>query len=130
MLTVYMKKALKVLSYIFLCLALVIVGIYFYVFREQEIKVNFIPSYFNYCGKQIDSKDSEYKEVVSWLNQNKGGWVLSFVSYIPTQVYRHPAFSVNVLKGGVVVSYKTDYGYPQYEKTINHGLKLVCASNS
>ena len=125
-LTVNMKKTLKVLGYILLALVLVVVGIFFYVFREQEIKINFIPNYFNYCGKQIDPKDPEYQEIVSWLNQNKDGWVLSFVSYVPTQVYSHPAFSLNALKGSVVVSYKTDYGYPQYEKTIDHGLQLTC----
>jgi len=125
-----MKKAFKVIGYLFLALVLVVVGSFFYVFREQQIEVNFIPNYFSYCGKQIDNKDSEYKEIVSWLNQNRDGWVLSFVSYVPVQVYSHPAFSVNVLKGGVVVSYKTDYGYPQYEKTIKHGLQLACESNS
>ena len=125
-----MKKFLKILGYIFLCLILIVVSIYFYVFRNQEIDVSFIPNEFNYCGRQIYGKDTDYQEIVAWLRQNKDDWVLSYVSYVPTQVYRHPAFVVNVLKGGVVVSYKTDWGYPQYAKTVEHGLKLVCASNS
>lgn len=90
----------------------------------------FIPEEFTYCGKKIWGSDKEYQEIVSWLKQNKDGWVSSFVTYVPTQVYRHPAFVVNVIEGGVVVSYKTDNGYPQFVKTITHGLNMSCAKNS
>ena len=125
-----MKKALKVIGYVVLLLALVGVGTYFYIFRQQEIAVDFIPSEFTYCGKQIWGNNKEYQEIVSWLKQNKDGWVISYVTYVPTQVYHHPAFRVNVTEGGVVVSYKTDHDYPQFVKTINHGLNMACAKNS
>jgi len=125
-----MNIAVKIASYIVLCLLFIGVAIYCYTFRQQEIDVHFVPNEFTYCGKQIWGKDKEYQEIISWLNNNRNGWVLSFVSYVPKQIYRHPAFVVNVLDGGVVVSYKTDYGYPQYVKTIDHGLNLHCDKNS
>jgi hypothetical protein len=62
--------------------------------------------------------DSEYKEIKSWLATNQDDWFLSFASYVPRQIYRYPTFVVNVLQGGVAVSYKTDDGYPQYYKSI------------
>jgi hypothetical protein len=125
-----MKKALKIVGILFLLVAIIFVSAYFYVFREQEIAVRFIPNEFEYCGSKIWGNDEEYKKIVSWLKQNKDGWVLSYVTFVPNMVYRHPAFVVNVIEGGVVVSYKTDYGYPQYVKTIEHGLSTKCARNS
>jgi len=125
-----MKKALKIIGYFVLCIIVLATAAYLYVFRQQEIEIRLIPNEFTYCGEQIWGKDKEYQEIASWLKNNKNGWVLSFVSYVPQQVYRHPAFVVNVLDGGVVVSYKTDYGYPQYVKTIDHGLNMNCGKNS
>ena len=99
-------------------------------FRQQEIEVRYIPNEFSFCGRVISGNDSEYKVIKSWLTTNQNGWILSFASYVPRQIYRHPAFVVNVMQGGVVVSYKTDYGYPQYYKSINHSLELSCESSS
>ncbi len=125
-----MKKALKLIGYLAILLLLLGVSAYFYIFRQQEIAVHFIPNEFTYCGKKILGKDKEYQEIVGWLKKNKSGWVASYVTYASKQVYHHPAFVVNVLEGGVVVSYKTDYGYPQLIKTINHGLNMSCKKNS
>lgn len=129
-LTVSMNKVLKIIGVIASILLLVGVGTSLYVFRQQEIAIRFIPSEFEYCGKKVWGNDKHYQEIVTWLKKNKDGWVLSYVTYVPKQVYKHPAFNVNVLEGGVVVSYKTDYGYPQYVKTISHGINLECTSNS
>jgi len=125
-----MKKALIIFGYTILGLVIVGVGIYLYIFRSQEIDLTYIPKEFTYCGKQIWGKDKEYKEIITWLKQNKVGWKFSYVTYVPRQVYHYPSFVVNVLEGAVVVSYKTDYGYPQYIKTINHDLKLTCVKSS
>ena len=125
-----MKKVLHIFGCIILLIIAIGIAVYFYVFRQQEIALRLIPNEFEYCGKQISTRDSEYKEIVSWLKKNKDGWVLSFATYVPQQVYRHPAFVVNVIKGGVVVSYKTDSGYPQYAKTIEHGLEMACAKST
>lgn len=125
-----MKKALKIIGVITTILVLIGVGACSYIFRQQEIAIRLIPNEFEYCGKKVWGEDKNYQEIVTWLKQNKEGWVLSYATYVPKQVYRHPAFTVNVMEGGVVVSYKTDYGYPQYAKTINHGINLECTSNS
>ena len=125
-----MKKALKIIGDITTILVLIGAGAYLYLFRQQEIAIRLIPNEFEYCGKKVWGNDKNYEERVTWLKQNRDGWILSYVTYVPKQVYRHPAFTVNVMEGGVVVSYKTDSGYPQYAKTINHGINLECTSNS
>jgi len=125
-----MKKVLKIIGVIVVLLICVLASTYLYVFRSQKIDIGLIPNEFEYCGRTVWGSDKEYQEIVKWLKHNKKDWVTSFVSYVPNQVYRHPAFRVNVFKGGVVVSYKTDYGYPQYTKTIDHGISLECTSNS
>ena len=129
-LTVSTKKALKIIGDITTILVLIGAGAYLYLFRQQEIAIRLIPNEFEYCGKKVWGNDKNYQEIVTWLKQNRDGWILSYVTYVPKQVYRHPAFTVNVMEGGVVVSYKTDSGYPQYAKTINHGINLECTSNS
>lgn len=125
-----MRKVLKNIGIILLLLAFLAVGILLYVFREQGIDISYIPNEFEYCGKDVFGSDKDYQEIVSWLKQNKEGWVLSYASYVPNYIYHNPAFRVNVQKGMVVVSYKTDYGYPQYVKSIKHGLRLNCENNS
>ena len=91
------KKIIKAVAYVLLGLVLVVAVIYLYMFREQEIDVRLVPSEFEYCGKKIYRSHEEYKKIVSWLNENKEGWVLSFVSFVPNQVYYHPSFRVNVI---------------------------------
>ena len=125
-----MKKALKIIGDITTILVLIGAGAYLYLFRQQEIAIRLILNEFEYCGKKVRGNDKNYQEIVTWLKQNRDGWILSYVTYVPKQVYRHPAFTVNVMEGGVVVSYKTDSGYPQYAKTINHSINLECTSNS
>ena len=107
-----------------------ITATYLYVFREQEIRTDFIPQKFEFCGKSISTGDREYDELVKFLTINKGGWVASFVSFAPTQVYNSPAFKVNVMSKQVVVSYKTDEGYPQFVKLIKHDWSSSCARYS
>ena len=103
---------------------------YLYVFRVQEIRTDFIPPKFEFCGKSISKGDQEYDELVKVLTINKGGWVTSFVSFAPTQVYYSPAFKVNVMGKQVVVSYKTNEGYPQFVKLIQHDWLGSCAKYS
>jgi hypothetical protein len=120
-------KALKIL---FSIIILVCVILYLYIFRQQAIAVNYIPNEFEHCGNKIGGQNKEYLEIVKWLENNKEGWVASFVTYAPNNLYTHPAFSVNVLKGSVIVSYKTEYGYPQLVKTIKHNINSECAKDS
>jgi len=103
---------------------------YFYVFREQEIRTDFIPPQFEFCGKSISKGDQEYEELIKILTLHKGGWVISFVSFSPTQVYNSPAFKVNVMGKQVVVTYKTDEGYPQFVKLIKYDWSGSCVKYS
>ena len=111
-----------------LCCILIVVSAFLYIFREQSIDIGLIPNEFAYCGEAIWGNDAEYQKIVSWLKDNKEGWVISLVTFVPKQVYSSPAFNVNVMENSVVVSYKTDYGYPQYVKTIQHDLNNKCAN--
>jgi hypothetical protein len=125
-----MNKLIKFFAWFLLCVALTGLAAYLYVFRQQAIEIKFMPSEFSYCGKTISENDSDYKEIEAWLKNNQDDWVLSFVSYVPRQVYKHPAFAINVMDGAVTIYYKTDDGYPQYFKSINHKLELTCAESS
>ena len=121
-----MKRFLKIVGITIIVLVILISTALLYYFRKQEIDIGLIPNEFTYCGKQIHGNDKNYREIVSWLKDNKDGWVPSFASYVPNQVYRGNSFNINVLSDAVVVSYKTDYGFPQYIKGVEHGLKLKC----
>ena len=107
-----------------------IAATYLYVFRGQEIRIDYIPLEFEFCGNSISKGDSEYDEIVQVLTNHKDDWVASFTSYVPTQVYYSPAFTVNVLNKQVVVSYKTDEGYPQFVKLIKYDWVSTCAKYS
>jgi|TARA_R110001592_G_scaffold339091_1_gene626596 hypothetical protein len=120
----------KILKYLIITVLFFVSVTYLYVFREQDIIVDFIPPQFEFCDKLISKGDAEYDALVLLLNNNKSGWVSSFVSYAPSQVYYSPAFSVNILNSNVVVSYKTDNGFPQLVKKIKHDLGSVCAKYS
>lgn len=103
---------------------------YLYVFRNQEIRVDYIPQQFEFCGGIISEGDSEYDELIKVLTNHKNGWVASFTSFAPTRVYFSPAFQVNVVGKQVVVSYKTDDGYPQLVKLIKNDWSKSCAKYS
>ena len=107
-----------------------IVATYFYVFREQEIRLDLIPAQFEYCGRNISEGDINYDEVVTVLTKQKGGWVSSSTNYEASQHYYAPAFQVKVIGKQVVVSYKTDEGFPQFIKLIKYNWSNTCAKYS
>jgi len=121
-----MRKFLKIIGYVITPVLLISIVGYLYIFRAQQIDTGLIPNEFNYCGKQIYGNNKNYKEIISWLKNNKSGWVSSFITFVPNHVYHTGAFRVNVLPDVVVVSYKTDYGYPQYVKRGKHSLSIKC----
>lgn len=100
---------------------------YLYVFRDQEIRLEFIPPELEFCGKKISKGAQEYDELLKVLTAHKGGWNASFTSFVPTQVYFSPAFKVNIVGKQVVVSYKIDEGYPQFIKLIKYNWSSSCA---
>lgn len=88
--------------------------------------MGYLPSEFVYCGKRINADNANYKELILWLNKNKSGWVSSYASFAPSQVYYSPSFKVNIMPGRVVVAYKTADSYPQYVKNIKDRLGANC----
>ncbi|MCV6623862.1 MAG: hypothetical protein OIF51_19170 [Cellvibrionaceae bacterium] len=120
----------KILAFLLLVAIVVAISGYLYLTREQVIEVRFIPNEFKYCGRVITNSDPEYKEISTWLHENSSGWVQDWNTTITGLVYSYPAFSVVVFKGGVSVSYKTDFGFPRFIKSVNHGLNIACAKNS
>ncbi|OCQ23790.1 hypothetical protein A7985_07575 [Pseudoalteromonas luteoviolacea] len=118
---------LKFLKYLIFIVTALFVLAYLYVFREQDIRVDFIPSQFKFFGERVSEGDTDYDNVVSLLKENKSGWETSVVSYVPNQIYDSPSFKVNILENVVVVvSYKTGVGYPQFVKKFKHDLGEVC----
>jgi len=103
---------------------------YFYIIRSQEIRIDFIPEQFEFCDKNISKGNSDYDEIVRILTHHTGGWTASYTSYAPIRVYYAPAFQVNVIGKQVIVSYKTDAGYPQFIKLIKHNWPKNCTKSS
>lgn len=115
---------------IFLIIATVIIlfsiAVYLYIFREQEIQLNLVPEHFEYCNQTITTEDKAYQEIFELLKHNKSGWVQSVASYIPEQTYMSEYFTVTVLKDALAISYKTENGYKQLVKSIDHELATNC----
>lgn len=125
-----MKIVAKILVALLLIVIVVATSSYLYFIRDQKIEIDFIPGEFKYCSRVITGSDPEYREISSWLRANSSGWVRDWNTQIAGVVYSYPAFWVVVFKGGVSVSYKTDYGFPRFIKSVNHGLSIECANNS
>ena len=125
-----MKIFTKTLGALLLIVILVIVAGYLYVFRDQNIDVHYIPREFRYCDRVISENDPEYEEISNWLHSNIHGWALDWNTPVAGLVYSYPAFSVVVFRGGVSVSYKTDYGFSRFIKSVDHNLAIECASSS
>ena len=116
----------RILKYSAFSLLVVVISGYLYIFRDQEIELTYFPSYFEHCDTKISGKDHAYLLIREWLTENNDEWVHSFVSFAHGNRYFHPAFKVNILENVVIVSYKTDYGYPQFIKQGKHNLALSC----
>ena len=99
---------------------------YFYIFREQEIDLEFVPDYFEYCSRTITKNDHDYQKIIALLRENQDGWTQSSATYAPKQTYKHDDFIITVLQDAIVVSYNTSHGAKQLVKTINHGLANDC----
>lgn len=125
-----MKIIAKIIVGLLLIVLIAAISGYAYFVRDQKIEVGFIPAEFKYCGKVITGADPEYKEISNWLQANSTGWARDWNTQIAGVVYYYPAFSVVVFNGGVSVSYKTDYGFPRFIKSVNHSLNTTCAKNS
>lgn len=125
-----MKIIAKIIvGLLFIALIAAISG-YLYFVHDQKIEVGFIPDEFKYCGQVITGSDPEYQEISSWLQSNSTGWNRYWNTQIAGVVYYYPAFSVVVFDGGVSVSYKTDYGFPRFIKSVRHSLNTACLKNS
>ena len=116
---------MKILGYIFVILVGLTTVAYLYIFKWQTIDT-LTPPEFTYCGSQIWGSNPKYVEITQWLKNNKDDWDRSYASYVPGVEYRTGSYQINVLSNTVVVSYKTDYGFPQFVKQINHGLEISC----
>lgn len=125
-----MKIITKIIVGLLLLVAVAAISGYLYFVRNQKIDVGFIPSEFKYCGKIITGADPEYKEISSWLRANSNGWSRDWNTQIGGLVYYYPPFSVVVFNGGVSVSYKTEYGFSRFVKSVNHSLNTACAKYS
>ncbi|MGX5200357.1 hypothetical protein [Aliikangiella sp. IMCC44632] len=125
-----MKPELKIfLSIVGVFILLAVVGLA-YLFRPQSIDTAMIPNEFNYCGKVIWGKDKEYLNIVKWIEDNRDGWTQNWHTHYAGQGYHYPAFQVTIFPDFVAISYKTDWGYPQYTKSFTHDLVINCESES
>lgn len=117
---------MKLLLIIATMIILFTIALYLYIFREQEIQLDLIPERFEYCNQTITTENKAYQEIFELLKHNKGGWVQSVASYIPEQTYMSEYFTVTVLKDALAISFKTESGYKQLVKSIDHELATNC----
>ncbi len=118
---------MKALSLIILSIMILLAATYLYINRDQQIRVDLIPPEFEFCETIITEGDLAYDELKKILVKHKDGWKTSYASFVPGRTYDSPAFKVNVIgNGGVVVSYKTDDGYPQFTKFIKYDWSTSC----
>lgn len=116
-----LKLIVRLLS-LFAVTAIVLIA---YLLRPQTISVS-IPPEFTYCDKQIFGGDSEYLEIKKWLEENSSGWRWNWHTPYAGEGYYGGSYNIAVFSEFVAVSYKTDWGFPQYIKSFDHGLVVNC----
>ncbi len=125
-----MRIILKIIYALVILAILVTASGYLYFVRDQKIEVRFIPREFKYCDRVITGNDPEYQEITHWLRSNSYGWTRDWNTQITGLVYSYPAYSIVVFEGGISVSYKTDYGFPRFIKSVNHNLSVACTTKN
>ena len=116
-----MKIALKLLVWLLSLFLVSVVALTAYLSRPQTISVS-IPPEFTYCGKQIWGGDPEYLKIKKWLEKNSSGWRWNWHTPYGGEGYYGGSYNIAVFPEFVAVSYKTDWGFPQYTKSFDHGL--------
>ena len=117
---------IKTFIYLIICVATLFVAYYLYVYRDQSIRIDYIPAQFLYCKKTISEGDQDYDELVKVLIAQKDNWTASSVSYAPIRFYYSPKFQVTIPGKMVVVSYETNSGFTQLTKLIKYPWPKGC----
>ena len=101
-----MKNKLVTTGYVLISISIAVLISALYWGREQNINfVEILPENITLCGNEINSSNTEYKEMITWLKNNKNGWVNSLASFIPITIYRASKLSINVMGSVVVINY-------------------------
>lgn len=124
-----MKIALNLLVWVLSLFLVLVIVLIAYLLRPQTISVS-IPPEFTYCGKQIWGSDPEYLKIKEWLEINSSGWRWNWHTPYGGEGYYGGSYNIAVFEEFVAVSYKTDWGFPQYTKSFDHGLVVNCESGS
>jgi hypothetical protein len=111
---------------------ILLIAAFYMVFFAQKIDPSYLPPQLQYCGKTLRPNDSTYQELASWLAKNQQGWGMSFAKLESENEAKSPirfqssAFWVEIEVDRVIVSYKTDCGFPQFIKYTSHSLPTKC----
>lgn len=124
-----MRVIVRLVVGIFTLILLVAFAIYAYLTWNRTIDTA-IPTEFEYCGKSIWGRDPEYLRIKDWLIQNREGWTTNWHTYYAGEGYYYPSYQIYVFDDFIAVSYKTDWGFPQYTKSIKHELEVNCGKGS
>lgn len=103
-----MKKGFIISISVIAIVAIIIGAILFYWDRDQEIDFSgLLPNELEHCGHTLNQNSPEYIELVAWFQSNQHGWRNTLVTFVPASMYTGTNFSVNAMKDGVVVNYRT-----------------------
>ena len=66
---------------------------------------------------EIAPSSEQYKQLATWLSQNREVWSATPASYVPGVMISGPSFSINFLGGGAIVQYeKGQFSHPAKPK--------------
>ncbi len=91
----------------------------------------YLPEKLNFCGSQIDSSDTEYKELEIWLKDNIDNWKGSPASFVLGNVYEGEGIHINVFDDAVIVNFTDENGKSKQvvHKKRFKDLKHICSQN-
>jgi hypothetical protein len=122
----------KLFKFIAFGVIILLIAAFYLVFFAQKIDPKYLPAQLQYCGKTLKPEDTTYQQLASWLAKNRQGWGMSFAklerdnSKKSPLRFQSPAFWVEIEADRVIVSYKTDFGFPQFIKYTDHLLPTEC----
>jgi hypothetical protein len=111
---------------------ILLITAFYLVFFAQKIDPRYLPAQLQHCGNTLQPNDIQYKQLANWLDKNRQGWGMSFAKLKKENNEKNPlrfessAFWVEIEVDRVVVSYKTDFGFPQFIKYTSHSLPIEC----
>lgn len=124
---------MKVFIGIILGLAIVVFGSYFIWVSSDRTFDEPLPnklSFYKYIdgamieNSEVDGSDERYLLLDGWISKNRSGWNNDLVTYVDSVVFKSESMKINVIKGMVVINYKSDGEWTQISKKVESDLSF------